>query len=216
MRMVTLLGALVSVSLIIGCGSKRSLSEYQCSAGDWYTVGEMDGRNGYGQARLLVHQDACGPQGIVPDSDAYRSGWASGVAQYCEPSRGYQQGVSGRALPTVCPAEYRAAYKEAYDQGRVLYVAIRDVKKLENAIAHAEQRIDHINSEVIQLATAQIASGLSPQERVRLATRAQELMSEKQRLQRDLPGLRGELEAARAHLAAVEASTPRLARVQTI
>ncbi len=211
----TQIGAAAVLALLVlaGCSSNsnRSLSEYQCAAGDWFAVGELDGRNGYGQARLLVHQDACGPQGIVPDSSSYRQGWSAGVAQYCEPSRGYRQGLSGRNMPTVCPQQHLGEYRDAYDQGRALFTARRDVAGLERAIAQAEQRIDRLNTDAIQLGAAQLAGGLSPQERVRLATQVQEMLAEKQRLQRDLPHLRGELQQALAHLAAVESEHPRLA-----
>ncbi len=202
----------VAASLVFlwGCGSKPSLSEYQCSAGDWYTVGQSDGLNGYGQSRLLAHQNACGPQGVVPDSKAYRQGWAQGIAQFCEPQKGYQRGVEGQAMSNACPQQHQAAFAQAYDEGRRLYMARYEVRQLESAIARAEKRIDSINTEVIQLASAQLADGLSPQDRIRLAANTQELLAEQQRLRRDLPAMRQDLDEAYGHLAFVETSTPRL------
>lgn len=205
--------AVAGLALLWGCGSKPSLSEYQCTAGDWYTVGETDGRNGYGKSRLLAHQNACGPQGIVPDSAAYREGWSQGIAQFCEPQRGFQQGVSGHSMSKTCPQRLQVSFAQAYAEGRRLYEARSEVSHLENAIAKAEQRIDRINTEMIQLATAQLADGLSPADRVNLATSTQELLSEQQRVRRDLPKMRRDLDDARGHLAAVESTTPRLVSV---
>lgn len=202
--------AVVSLVFLWGCGSKPSLSEYQCSAGDWYTVGESDGLKGYSQSRLLAHQNACGPQGVVPDSTAYRQGWTQGIAQFCEPQKGYQQGVAGHSMSKACPQPHQASFAQAYDEGRRLYVARYEVRQLENAIAQTEKRIDGINTEVIQLASAQLADGLSPQDRIGLAASTRELLAEQQRLRRDLPGMQRDLDEAYGHLAFVETSTPRL------
>lgn len=212
LQSITRLCAAIALFFLWGCGSNPTLSEYQCSAGDWYTVGESDGRSGYGQSRLLAHQDACGPQGIVPDSTAYRQGWAQGIAQFCEPERGYQLGVSGHSLPKTCPQQHQPSFAQAYEDGRQLYVARHEVNQLENSIVQTERRIDRINTEVIQLASAQLADGLSPQDRIALATSTQELLSEQQRLRRDLPQIRRDLDEALGHLAAVESATPSLAQ----
>ena len=50
------LTALLAIALLSGCAT---LSESQCAANDWQTVGYSDGARGQDSSRLLNHQNAC-------------------------------------------------------------------------------------------------------------------------------------------------------------
>ena len=205
---------LISVTIVTlgACGSNRSLSEHQCTAGDWHLVGVSDGRRGYDQSRLLKHQNACGPHGVVPDSQTYREGWYQGIAEFCEPGNGYSTGVAGNPLPRVCPEPHRAGFQQAYNDGRRLFLARSEVEQIETSIQRTEARMDAITSELVEIAAAQIVPDLATEERIALGTRAQKLLAEQRRLRHDLPELHARLDDALRYLADVEATTPQLAR----
>ena len=81
--------ALFGVLAMSGCAT---LSESQCIASDWQTVGFRDGVSGTQSSQLLKHQNACVKHGIVPDRQAYLAGWDDGVEQYCQPRNGFAAG----------------------------------------------------------------------------------------------------------------------------
>lgn len=191
---------LVSLALTLGGCANRSLSAHQCSAGDWYSVGYRDGQSGADVSRVLTHQDACGRHGIVPDSDRYRDGWAEGIARFCQPEQGFDQGISGRPYRNVCPSQQAQLFRVAYDDGRAIFQARQDVAQLEQSVIRHERRIQTIGETLIEQATAQIDPTLTPQERIDLVADVKALLDERDRLQDELPALRDELGQARAHL----------------
>ena len=93
----------VVIASLAGCAS-TTLSENQCKANDWYTVGYADGSSGYDASRLLQHDDACVEHGIIPDRAQYTAGWDAGIAQYCTPENGFDLGERGGLYNRICPA----------------------------------------------------------------------------------------------------------------
>lgn len=197
------LGCVLALLLAGGCAN-RSLSQHQCAAGDWQTVGYSDALQGYAQSRILTHQNACGRHQVIPDSTAYRAGWKEGIAEYCTAENGYDRGLAGHAYPTVCPAPHRAQYRAAYDNGRELFLARHEVQRLEQLIHRNERRIDTIGNQLIDSAAAQIDPTLTPKERVDLLTRTKSLLDERDRLQAELPDLNRALDFAIADLDELE------------
>ncbi|MFK7915535.1 MAG: DUF2799 domain-containing protein [Pseudomonadales bacterium] len=197
------LTALASLLIASGCAN-RSLSEHQCLAGDWRTVGYSDGAAGHAQTRVLTHQNACGRHNVIPDTAAYRDGWNEGIAQFCTPQRGYDRGLAGHSLPMVCPSASRQSYRAAYDTGRELFLARDAVRSLEQQLGSHEHRIDQLGDELIDSTTAQIDPLLTPKERIELVTLSKRLIEERERLHQELPELRRALDDAIIHLESVE------------
>lgn len=206
MRSPIICAALLSGSLLLaGCAS-RSLSEHQCLAGDWQTVGERDGAQGLPATHVLVHQNACGRHQIVPDSTAYRQGWARGVKRFCTEDNGYQLGLSGRANPNICPDTLARAHQQAYFDGRELYLARAEVRRLEAEIERMETRRGKIDTEILASAAAQADPVLSPTDRLALIERTRTLLAERETLDTELPVLRSALDSAYDELDAIEQS----------
>src|SRR5262245_58214307 len=113
MRLRWIVTILVSLGSVAGCQSD-SISESQCIAGDWQTVGYRDGANGYRSTELLEQQNACVKHGVIPDRAAYMAGWEQGVAEYCEANNGYEVGERGAIYNNVCPDGQREAFLAAY------------------------------------------------------------------------------------------------------
>ena len=193
------------VFLVAGCAS-RSLSEHQCIAGDWYTVGERDGLAGASQTRVLDHQNACGRYDVVPDTASYRQGWEAGIERYCTADNGYQQGVSGRGYAGSCPPALDLAFRTAWEDGRSLYLARSAVRKLERQLQQTEERLESIDTELLGTAVAQAQPDLSEEERLALLDKTRQLLEERDRLERALPQLAADLDAAYADLELLEPS----------
>lgn len=196
--------ALGLAAAMAGCGSKGSVSENQCRAGDWETLGYRDGVHGQRSTRLLAHQDACGEIGIVPDRDTYLVGWRDGIAEYCRPDRGYEVGLRGRALPGVCPDELAGLFSDAWAAGRTLFEARRACADVEASIARYESRRVEIESALLRTGTSQLDPFLTPAERVELAAAAKRLVDERVAIEHELPRLREELALRREELAQLE------------
>jgi len=198
---------LVSISLLLlmlaACHS-ASVSESQCIAGDWQTVGYRDGAAGYRSSRLLEHQNACVKHGVIPNRDAYMIGWDQGIREYCEPNNGYDVGVRGYSYNNVCPADQRDAFLDAYHSGRTLYVARAEVADLQQAIAQREARLIEIKAQIVSAATQQLDPTLTPQARIDLIAATQQLAEEKGRIDAELPQLRQELAAKSQQLASLQ------------
>jgi hypothetical protein len=196
--------AVCLVTLALSACHSASVSESQCIAGDWQTVGYRDGAAGYRSSRLLEHQNACVKHGVIPDRDAYMVGWNEGVREYCEPNNGYDVGVRGAPYYNVCPADLRDAFLDAYHQGRSLYVARAEVADLQQEIAAREARLTEIKTQIVGAATQQLDPTLTPAARVDLLAATQRLAEEKGRIESELPQLRQQLAYKSQQLASLE------------
>lgn len=202
-----LISVLAGVTLLVGCGAKPSVSQNQCAAGDWETIGYRDGVSGLRSSRLLDHQDACVEYGVTPSRSEYMVGWETGIREYCEPSNGYHAGERGWSHNNVCPSDMRGAFLAAYEEGWVLYRARTDVANLEREVDQKVARQSAVKSEIISATAAQLDGSLTTPQRVELATRVQRLYEEQQRLDREIPDLEAELVVKRRELDRLTSAT---------
>jgi hypothetical protein len=175
------------------CAKSGSVSESQCAAGDWQTIGYRDGTVGYRSTRLLAHQDACVPHGVIPDRESYMAGWQQGVIEFCEPNNGFAVGRNGQRYDNVCPGEQRDAFLEAYKQGRTLFLAKAEVLDLERRLHAKRLRLESVKQEIVTSATAQLNPLLTPAQRVELVAQAARLNDERSLLETEIPRLESEL-----------------------
>lgn len=110
-----LIGSLL-ISLLSGCATP-SLSKNQCLAGDWRGIGFDDGRQGFTEARITKHAEACEELGIAPGATDYRAGWNEGVRVFCTPSQGMRSGRQGDLYHGLCPPDLEPAFLNGYDAG---------------------------------------------------------------------------------------------------
>lgn len=195
-----------SLVVLAGCGGGATVSESQCYAGDWQTLGYRDGSQGLRSTQILQHQDACVPFGVVPDRASYMAGWREGVGEYCRASNGFDVGVQGFVHHNVCPDSQRAEFERAYSRGRELYLARVEVEDLQRTIDQRHGRLDAIKSELVGSATSQMAPTLTPAERVDLLAWTQRLLDERAAIERELPQLHAALDASTRRLASLQAS----------
>jgi len=196
---------LLAAFLLSGCNS-ATVSESQCMAGDWQTIGYRDGANGLPSTQLLEHQDACVRHGAFPDRDQYLAGWNEGIVGYCQADNGFAVGSRGGSYRNVCPQDLAPAFLTAYEEGRALYQVRSEVISLERLIQRKEARFDTVNRELVASGTAQLNEDLTTQERVELLARTQRLMDERSELERELPELADELRYKQGELDALQRS----------
>ncbi len=79
-----------------------SLTQEQCTNGNWNGIGYQDGVDGLSQSYFKRHRDACGEYGITPDKTAWLAGRAEGLKQYCTKPNAYAIGRSGAEMNPVC------------------------------------------------------------------------------------------------------------------
>jgi hypothetical protein len=191
--------ALLSMLALGGCAS--SLSESQCLANDWETIGYRDGLSGSdGSSALMRHMDACVKHGVTPDRNAYLAGWEDGVDQYCQPANGFNLGRRGSGYSNVCPARLQSAFHAAYHDGRRLWEARSEVNQVAGAIADRERRLDEIKAEMAAITGAMLEAEWTIADRAQMLITAKDLGEEQGRLGSEIEELEVELEVKRARL----------------
>lgn len=202
---ITPLGLAVATLVLAGCNS-ASVSESQCLAGDWETIGFRDGSSGQSSTRLLEHQDACVQHGVVPQRERYLVGWNEGVRRFCQPSNGFAIGERGSGHANVCPDDLAGAFGAAWRDGRLLHDARADLAASRRAVQRAEARLEQIGEEILASGTAQLDETLTTQQRVELIAETQRLVDERVRLEGELPELRAFMRATERDLDDLERS----------
>jgi len=176
-----LVSMMLSCLTLSGC---QVMSVGECQTADWFKIGQQDGNAG--QADIIGKRvDSCREQkvDIAPNSvGAYRSGYAQGVRNYCQPNRILDDAIVGRDRVDVCPLEIQNGLRPFAQAGMRVY--------------SANQRIDQINSEQSRLST-------ELQQKQITEKRAWEIKRQQRQLLRDLDNAVVELQQARIMLGAL-------------
>lgn len=207
--MKSLVPLLAAGSLFLAGCSTTTLNKDECRTVDWRTVGYEDGVAGRSGERIGAHRKACAEYGISPDLEAYRAGRADGLREFCQPYNGYRAGVNGTPYYDSCPADLAAAFVEAYDSGRQLYVRTRRVEDAEAAIDYRRREIARLEDSVARRAFILVSETATPEERAQalldtkqVAERIGRLKSEVADYERELARAQYELDNYRATVAA--------------
>lgn len=200
MRRAALIGT--AAALLGACSSQMSKDE--CRTVDWRTVGYEDGVAGRPGDRIGEHRRACAEHGITPDLNAYLAGRAQGLKEYCQPHNGYRAGASGRTYYDVCPAEMSAAFEQAYDEGRALFVREQRVRDADEQIEAKRQEIRRLEDRIAASAFDVVDASATPEERTQAvldtkqaAERIGRLKAEVAELEKERARLQVELDAYR-------------------
>lgn len=192
-------GILVVVAALTMSGCATMSSE-ECALSDWSAVGFEDGARGYTTERFSSHRKACAKHGITADFRAYQVGRDEGLVEFCQPSRGYNLGVSGSRYNGVCDVALEEEFLDAYRVGHQLYSLRSNVNNANSRIASHEHEIDRIEDEVRASEARLIADDTSIEDRIllladlkRLSERTGELEAEIDQLVRDLARYEHEL-----------------------
>jgi ribosome modulation factor len=205
MKPMTLLLAISSLGLV-ACSA--TMSKDECRTVDWRTVGYEDGVAGRSGEQIGAHRRACAEHGVTPDLDAYRSGRAEGIREYCQPHNGYRAGVSGVHYYDVCPADLASAFLAEYEAGRELYRHEQRVRDADAQLAARRAEIARLEKAVAQRGFTVISETSTAEQRTQAVLDAKEyaerigrLKSEVTQLERDRARYAQELETYRTTVA---------------
>ena len=194
------LGLMIIALAIAGCAGKPTVTENQCAAGDWYSIGYRDGQNGLHSSQLLKHQDACVEHGFYPDRPTYIAGWNEGVTLFCDPNNAFHLGETGRGHNNVCQGDARQPFLRAYSDGRSLFLARRAVIDLERALAQNDARLEAVRQRIVSTATSQLDPDLTAADRIELVAETHRLTEERHQLALDRPAIERDLVEAQIAL----------------
>jgi hypothetical protein len=194
---------LLAAGVLGGCAT---LSEEECALSDWHTIGFEDGSRGYPADRLGDHRKACAKHGYVPDFEAYRAGREAGLAEYCQPSRGFAVGSAGGQYHGVCPGRLEPGFLDGYRAGVELYNLRANVASANNRLHARESELEETRAAMRDKEALLIARDTPPEERVLLLADLKELAVRAGEIQAEIDLLIDERARHEERLAAYEAS----------
>ncbi|WP_170317640.1 DUF2799 domain-containing protein [Paroceanicella profunda] len=123
-HMILLLFTLLT--LVSGCSAlpPEPLDAQSCTPQNWRNLGYEDGAAGRSRDALDRRAQQCADYG-PPQDVLWDLGYNEGLLAWCTPSRAYDLGRGGRAIPVDCPPETRASFLQAYEDGRYDYYRTR-------------------------------------------------------------------------------------------
>lgn len=193
----------------VALGGCASMNADECANSDWTAVGYEDGSRGYTSDRFGSHRKACAKHGVTADFQAYQQGRDDGLVEFCQPSRGYNLGVSGGHYSGVCAADLEPGFLDAYRAGQQLYALRSNVNAANSLIYANESELDDIQLAMREKEALLIAPDTSVEDRVllladlkRLSERTGELEAEIEQLIIDRARFEQELESYEQSVAA--------------
>ena len=173
-------------SVAAGCAG---MDRKECQLADWRAVGYEDGSRGLASSRFGEYRRECSDHGVAPDFNAYQAGREAGLAEYCQPSRGFQEGARGAVYAGVCPAELEDAFVINYDRGRTLHLLESELNSVVHGIDRRRARMNSIERELAAVSTRIIADDTTGDERAQLIVATKQLAEERIRLGREIEDL---------------------------
>ncbi|MCT4655470.1 MAG: DUF2799 domain-containing protein [Cohaesibacter sp.] len=126
---------LAPLLLLVALSGCASLSEDECTNGDWYKMGQSDALEGRTTDRLADHAKACRRYGIEPDRQAYLQGRDIGLGQYCTIENGFRVGREGYGYNRICPVSREASFMSGYSRGKEIHQIELDMASVERDMA---------------------------------------------------------------------------------
>ncbi|HVK61839.1 MAG TPA: DUF2799 domain-containing protein [Bdellovibrionales bacterium] len=102
---------LASTSLV-ACMTKE-----KCEQIDWSRRGWDDGRSG-SYASIGSDAGTCRDFGVKVDNEAYASGYAGGIKEYCTYTSGLEAGQRDAYYHNQCPKDLEPAFLSGYNVGK--------------------------------------------------------------------------------------------------
>ena len=188
---------LILLALLQGCAT---LDKDECLLADWRLIGYEDGVAGKPATAVGNYRKDCAKHAVVPDLDAYRTGREEGLLQYCKADNGYRLGNAGRSLATVCPTALQGDFRDAWNNGRKLYLARSAVNKTYSRINDRKQTLSSLEENRAQKLAALIADGLKADQRVMILYDINEVQQEIESIEDEIVDLELELEDQQVRL----------------
>lgn len=182
--------ALLAALALSGCAS---MNKEECLTADWRTVGFHDAAAGRTADTLGDHREACAEFGVTPNLDRYLEGRDAGLKEYCRASRGYQEGLAGRAYAGVCPAPLEKTFKDGYEAGFRIFAIEDQARDRERLMRDKERQIKAARKSIDQ-AQSVIVSSPDSQARSRALLDLQSRNRERSDLERDIDALAREVQ----------------------
>jgi len=117
------------------------LSEDECLAGNWRSIGFEDGAQGQAPDRVGEHRSACERHGITPNFELWRLGYDEGLVRYCTRDNGFRVGALGQTYRGVCAGPAAAEFLPAYNDGHDLY-------QLQQALNQAQSDLNSVTYDI--------------------------------------------------------------------
>ncbi len=146
---------LFATLFLSGCAT---LSEEECRAADWQTIGFEDGAVGKPIRQIGKHREACADHGVPVDLAAYQAGHAEGMVIFCQPASGFELGTRGGRFNDDCPVELRAEFYAAYEDGYRAYKLRREIRNSQQDIRRYQQSLDAIAEQIKSLESSLVSA----------------------------------------------------------
>ena len=199
-----LAAALVAATLAVGGCS--SMSESECLAMDWRTIGYEDGVVGYSGNRIGQHRKACGKYGITPSLSEYQAGRDQGLREFCKPLNGFRVGARGNGYNGVCPAELDRAFLDAYQSGRQLYTLRARVGDTAGEIESMRAELVNIDKNLVTHGAEILNPTITHERRAQLLLDTKQMAERKGAIKSSIPQLEHDLDLYQRELDAYRAS----------
>ena len=182
----TSISALLVSAALGGCAS---MSSEECANSDWVAVGFEDGSRGYSTDRFGNRRKACAKHGITADFQAYQSGRAEGLVEFCQPGRGFNLGVSGGHYNGVCDVALEEEFLDAYRVGHQLYGLRSNVSNANSQIYSRERELDRTKSLIREKEVALISVETGMEQRLLLLADLKDLSERTGQLESEIEAL---------------------------
>lgn len=168
-------GSILLTAVLLGLSGCATMSGDECATSDWAAIGYEDGSRGYTTDKFASRRKACAKHGITADFGAYQTGRAEGLVEFCQPSRGYNLGVSGGRYNGVCDVAMEEEFLDAYRVGNQLYVLRANVNNANSRIYAKERELERVHDDIRAKEALLISDETTIQDRVLLIADLKEL-----------------------------------------
>lgn len=129
---------------------RSGLDREACANSDWWELGRQDGTQGEPVDKYDKRLSECRMGSDKSRENLYLNGRNAGLAEYCQPSNGFEIGRTGQFYFYVCPVDTEVDFVSRYRIGRRVYQLEIANKNLNKNIESLLARISEMRASAVQ------------------------------------------------------------------
>jgi hypothetical protein len=191
------LSSLMITLLLQGCATfERS----DCPTQGWRMRGFTAAITGQEMNRQVIQEADCAFAPGSPAWEAYRSGYADGLKNYCRPGSLFELGRQGDPYPSQCHATAGDLLQISYGYGWDIHELDEQITRLDQRISVKQQALQRARTELAALQNASSGGQAATAEAAERMRQVAQRQARVRSLQRELADLKAALHTRRNQL----------------
>ncbi len=179
-----------------------------CQTTVWYDAGYHDGLRGHVSRSVAAQSEVCASDGESSPLASYEQGRSAGLKHFCTHRNGFSLGLEGGDYNGVCPVDAEQDFVSAYEQGKAIFAAEMQVRRLEEILQVNTSELHNLTVSVQEKETELLSPGTTRTRRGVLLLEVSDLRATLAMVENEISGIQTALAEQNGRLKKLRENSP--------